>query len=232
LFATACLSACFLVGWLVWPHLRGGAVLSATVLSPFAVLGTVFVPAYWQPDHRFTVLRGVGIEDALFCFACGGICWIAAAAGSGVSWHGGLELPRFLLRFGVWFAVAFLVVLAAQGVGCGIMTAVILGCTTSGLATLLCVPQTRRLILPGAVGFTLVYAGVGWSVLALDPTAVRFWNHDAMCGSRLLCLPVEELVWSLSFGATWPVVFGYCLGDKLTWRPRRAGPGFRPPNSF
>jgi hypothetical protein len=185
----------------------------------------VFVPAYWQPDHRGTVLRGVGVEDALFCFASGGICWIAAAAGSGASWRGGLDVIQFVRRFGGWLTVASLGVLAACAAGCGIMSAVILGGTAGGLAVLARAPEARRLILPGAAGFTLVYAGVGCSVLALDPSAARFWTHDALCGYRLLHLPVEELAWALSFGGTWPVVLGYCLGDRLTWGPR-------PPDRF
>ncbi len=225
LFATVCLIACFAAGWLAWPRLRGGALLSAVALSPFAVLGTAFVPTYWQPDHRGTLLRGVGVEDALFCFACGGICWIAAAAGSGAAWRGGLDVTRFLWRFGGWLAVASLAVLAACAAGCGIMTAVILGGTAGGLVALRGAPEARRLILPGAVGFTLIYAGVGWSVLALDPSTARFWTPDAVCGHRVLHLPVEELAWAVSFGATWPVVLGYCLGDHLTWGPR-------PPETF
>ena len=77
LFATLCLTACFGVAWLACPGVRRTAILSAVVLSPFAVLGAVFVPDYWQPDHYVTFIRGVGIEDVLFCFACGGIAWIA-----------------------------------------------------------------------------------------------------------------------------------------------------------
>ena len=59
LFAALCLTACLVGGCVLWPHRRGGALLAGFVLSPFALLGAAFVPAYWQPDHVFTIVRGV-----------------------------------------------------------------------------------------------------------------------------------------------------------------------------
>lgn len=217
-FAAICLTACYFVGWLICPDLRRSSLLSAVVLAPFAVLGAVFVPAYWRPDHLFTFIRGVGIEDVLFCFACGGVCWIAAAAGSGARCAGKLEPGRFLTRFACWAGVALVAVLVVSWCGCGILVAVILGFTAGGLLALARAPHAARLALPGAVGFTVVYACVGWLVIAVFPQSAGFWVGDAIDGQRVLGLPVEELVWAVSFGATWPVVFGYCLGDALAWR--------------
>jgi hypothetical protein len=214
LFATLCLTACFLVGWLLRPDLRRTAV----VLAPFAVLGTVFVPEYWRPDHQFTFLRGVGIEDVLFCFACGGVCWIAAAAGSGTHYRGRLQRARFVSRLCGWAVVALFGVAVAWSAGCGVLRAVVIGFTASGLMALVQAPHTSRLVVPGAAGFTAVYACVGWFVIAVCPRAAGFWVGEAITGRRVLGLPVEELVWACSFGATWPVVFGYCLGDGLVWR--------------
>jgi hypothetical protein len=219
LFAAICLTASFLAGWLLCPSLRRSSLVSAVALAPFAVLGVVFVPAYWRPDHWVTFVRGVGVEDVLFCFACGGVCWIVAAAGSGARWECPLEPGRFLARFGCWTAIALVGVFAAWWVGCGILAAVIAGFSVGGLAALCRAPHAIRLVVPGAVGFTAVYACVGWLVLAVCPQSAGFWVGDAISGHRVLGLPVEELVWACSFGATWPVVFAYCLGDG----PIRAG---------
>lgn len=218
LFATICLSSCFLVGWLLWPSHRVGALLSAALLAPFGLLGAVFVPAYWRPDHQFTFVRGVGVEDFLFCFACGGVCWIAAAVGSGRRWEFGPSVGAFLTRFGCWTAGSLLAVLSAWLAGCGIFSAVVAGFTVSGLVILRRAPYTYRLIVPGAVGFAAVYALVGWLVLGVCPRSADFWASPAICGHRVLGLPVEELLWAGSFGATWPVVFGYCLGGKPAGR--------------
>jgi hypothetical protein len=220
LFAATCLTATFLVAWLLCPGLRRSSLLAAVALAPFAVLGVVFVPAYWQPDHRFTFVRGVGVEDVLFCFACGGVCWVVAAAGSGRRWEG--PARGFLARFGSWAAIALVGVFAAWWVGCGILAAVIAGFTVAGLAALCRAPHAARLVLPGAAGFVAVYAGVSWFVLAVCPESAGFWVGDAISGRRVLGLPVEELAWAASFGATWPVVFAYCLGDGPA---ARAEPG-------
>lgn len=214
LFATVCLIACFLVGWLLWPSHRVGSLLSATLFTPFGLLGAAFVPAYWRPDHQFTFIRGVGVEDFLFCFACGGLCWIAAAVGSGSRWEFGPGVGPFLLRFGCWAIGSLIAVLSAWLAGCGLMPAVVAGFTVSGLVILRQAPHAHRLILPGAVGFAAVYLFVGWLVVTACPRSASFWASQAICGHRVFGLPVEELVWACSFGATWPVVFGYCLGGK------------------
>jgi hypothetical protein len=211
LFAATCLTATFALGWLLCPRLRRSSLLAAVALAPFAVMGFVFVPAYWQPDHAFTFLRGVGVEDVLFCFACGGVCWVVAATGGGVRLGAPPKPGEFLARLLAWAAIALAGVVAAWWAGCGVLAAVVAGFALSGLVVLCRVPRATRLILPGAVGFTLVYAAVSWLVLAVYPAAAGFWVAEAISGRRVLGLPVEELAWSASFGATWPVVFAFCL---------------------
>jgi hypothetical protein len=216
LFAATCLTATFALGWLLCPRLRRSSMLAAVVLAPFAVMGFVFVPAYWQPDHAFTFIRGVGVEDVLFCFACGGVCWVVAAAGSGARLDAIPEPGAFLARLLAWTAIALAGVVAAWWAGCGILAAVIVGFALSGLVVLCRVPRASRLILPGALGFTLVYAAVSWLVLAVYPAAAGFWVTETISGRRVLGLPVEELAWALSFGATWPVVFAFCIRSNFT----------------
>jgi hypothetical protein len=219
LFAATCLTASFALGWLLCPRLRRSSMLAAIVLAPFAVMGFVFVPAYWQPDHWFTFVRGVGVEDVLFCFACGGVSWVVAATGCGVRVDVLPEPGALLARLLAWAAIAFAGVVAAWWAGCGILEAVIAGFVLSGLVVLGREPRGARLILPGAIGFTLVYAAVSWVVLAVYPEAGGFWVAEAISGRRVLGLPVEELVWAVSFGATWPVVFTYCVWDGVAWPP-------------
>jgi hypothetical protein len=223
LFATTCLTAAFALGWLLCPSRRRSSLLAAVSLAPFAVMGFVFVPAYWQPDHWFTFVRGVGVEDVLFCFACGGASWIVAAAGSGVRCESLPEPGAFLARLIAWAAIALVGVVVAWWADCGILAAVILGFVFSGLVVLCRAPRASRLVLPGAIGFTLVYAAVSWLVLAVYPDAAGFWVTEAISGRRVLGLPVEELAWSASFGATWPVVFAFGLGAHLTPEVAEAG---------
>jgi hypothetical protein len=215
LFAAVCLTATFALGWLLCPGLRRSSLLAAVALAPFAVMGYVFVPAYWQPDHAFTFVRGVGVEDVLFCFACGGVCWIVAASGRRVRCEFLPAPGAFVASLVAWAGIALVAGVVAWWAGCGVLAAVVLGFVFSGLVVLCRVPRASRLIVPGAVGFTLVYAAVSWLVLAVHPAAAGFWVSEAISGRRVLGLPVEELAWALSFGATWPVVFAYCMGEAV-----------------
>lgn len=214
LFASLCLTACLAAGCLLCPRQRGPALLAGVVLAPFALLGAVFVPAYWQPDHVVTFVRGVGPEDVLFCVACGGLGWLAAAGGSAPHWTGRPAVGPFAARFGSWAAGSLGAVTLAVALGCDILPAVVLGFAAVGAAIVGSNPHLLRLAVRGMLGFTAVYAAVGWLVIAAHPTATRFWAGDAVCGRRALGLPVEELVWAACFGGTWPVAFAYCLGSE------------------
>src|SRR4029079_9501297 len=150
-------------------------LLSALVLSPFAVLGAVFVPAYWQPDHQFTFIRGVGIEDVLFCFACGGMSWLFGGAMTGTRNPIRIHATRFIFRLACWAGVALIAIFVALLAGCEILLAVILGFTISCIARLSQSHRASRLILAGALGFTAVYACVSWLVLAVLPQSAGFW---------------------------------------------------------
>jgi hypothetical protein len=121
----------------------------------------------------------------------------------------------FLARLVAWAGIALVGGVAAWWAGCGILAAVILGFLLGGLVVLCRVPRASRLILPGAVGFTAVYAGVSWLVLVVYPAAAGFWVTEVISGRRVLGLPVEELVWAASFGATWPVVFAFCSDARF-----------------
>jgi hypothetical protein len=149
----------------------------------------------------------------LFCFGCGGSCWIVAAAGSGARIPERYDGHRFLARFALWSLLAFAFVYVVWLCGGSILSAVILGFTASGLFALVQAPAAVRLIVPGMLGFTAIYTAVSWFVLGVFPGAAGFWLDSAVCGRRVFGLPVEEILWAASFGATWPVVFAYCLGE-------------------
>ncbi len=221
LLAVLGLLACLIGGLWIWPRLRASSLLSGLLLAPFCLLSVVFVPAYWQPDHHFTFLANVGCEDALFCFACGGISWLAAANGSGVLIQGEVQLFRSLTRFGIWSALALLAVLGLRFAGWEILGAVLLGFSSAGCFVMARVSHAWRLMLPGAFGFALTYVSVAWAMLALFPAAATFWTSSSLCGHRVLGLPVEEMIWAVCFGAIWPVVFAYCVKENLTWPTRQ-----------
>src|SRR5262249_30244187 len=151
LTASLTLMGCYLVCWVMLPRHRSGSLLSAVLLTPFALLGAAFVPEYWQPDHVVTVVRGVGPEDFLFCFGCGGLAWMLAAAGGGVRLRGCVPSRGCALRFGAWSGGALGLALLAWSAGCGIMAAVVLGFSGCGLWMVW--GPWLRLGVPGAVGF-------------------------------------------------------------------------------
>ena len=223
LFASLCLLGCLAAGWLLWPRQFGASILAGLALVPFSFLGAAFVPAYWQPDHVVTFVRGVGPEDVLFCFACGGLGWMTAAGWAGAHWTGLLPVRIASVRFGCWASISLLAAYLATRLGLSVLPSTVAGFALGGLLAACRAPRLLVLSVPGALAFTAAYVVVGWLVIDSYPVSRKFWTDESLCGHRVLGLPVEEVGWALAFGAIWPLVLGYCLGRELEFR--RAGTG-------
>jgi hypothetical protein len=221
LSASLGLLALYLAAWLLWPRGRGGSLASAVLMTPFALLGGLFIPAYWQPDHVGTFLPGVGAEDFVFCFACGGLSWMAAGGAVRV----GRPPPGpFLARAGLLLAAAAGGVALLRLVpGCGVMASFLVGFSACGGWL------TWRLGRVGAAaraaaGFTAAYVLVAALVMRARPESAGFWVEPALLGPRVLGLPVEELAWAYGYGGAWPVLVEYCLGGPAIVRGRHSHP--------
>lgn len=202
----------WLLLWLVRARSRQLSLLSGILTVPFAVLGYIFVPAYWLPDHHVQLFRGVGIEDFLFCFVSGGLVGTLIR----VPHENCCKLfpDKILWRYFFWSTISLSLVFGAVAVGYHSLYACI---GSFILCTLFCYwqrPQSIAPLLRTGVEFCLLYTTFSIVYLNFTPHAGRFWQESAISGTRCLGLPVEESLWAFSFGTTWPVIVTYLLHGK------------------
>ena len=77
-------------------------------------------------------------------------------------------------------------------------------------------PNLIRLMLTGAVSFTVLYFALFLLVLALYPEFVqRYYTLKNLLGPRILGVPIDELLFAATGGAVWSVAYEYVHGYRL-----------------
>lgn len=210
-------SCAFLVPWLLLyvlqPQHRRTMWRTSAFMALFGLTEPLFVPAYWNPPSLFELARRTGfdVESFIFSFAIGGIGsvlynWLT---GKGIGTVDGLERrnPRHrvhqialltpFLAFPMLYALPWNVIYAG-------ITAMLVG----AVAGWLCRPDLLRKTWVGGLLFlgfyTVFLLGLKWSA----PGYIEeVWNLRALSGIVLYGLPLEELLFGLSFGLYWAAVY-------------------------
>jgi hypothetical protein len=186
---------------------------TSLVTALFGLTEPIFVPRYWNPPSLFELAQRTGfdIESFIFAFAVGGIGMLLyttltrrelaplAAEHRSEQRHrfhrlaliGPLVLlvPGFLLPWNPIYPSLLALALGA-------------------LAAVVCRPDLTRNTLVGAVLFLGLYAlfmvGLRWLAPGYIATV---WNLPALSGVLIYGIPLEELVFGLTFGMYWSGVY-------------------------
>jgi hypothetical protein len=210
-------AAGFLVPWLllfgVFPRYRGSMLWASLFTTPFGLTEPLFVPEYWSPPSLFDLARRTGfdVESLIFCFAIGGVSAVlydvltgqqavpaplAERESSRHRLHRLALLAPFLtfppLYFLPWNPIYPSI--AAMAVGAA--------------ATIACRPDLKSRSWVGGLLFLIYYIvflqGLRWT----SPGFIeRVWNLEALSGTLLLGMPLEELLFAGFFGMYWSSVY-------------------------
>jgi len=216
-------SSAFLVPWgiVYWmfPVHRKAMWWSSLFTMPFGLTEPLFVPEYWSPPSLFelALTTGFDIESLIFCFAIGGLAAvlynlitgkIPKRVSSDEKYHSmhrhhykALLTPFIsfpLLYFFPWNPIYPAII------------AMVLG----AIANVLCRPDLKSKTWIGGVLFLVYYSifllGLEWSA----PNYIdRVWNLGDLSGVSVGFMPIEELLFAISFGMYWSGVY-----EHITWR--------------
>lgn len=216
-------SSAFLVPWIVlylaFPAHRKAMLWSSLFTMPLGLSEPLFVPAYWNPPSLFGLAQSTGfdIESLIFCFGIGGV---GAVLTNIVSRRRLEPVPapercehrhRYHL---LALASPFLAFPALYWLPWNPIYAAIGAMLVGALATMACRPDLTRTTQAGAAVFFFLYTGFLAGLELTAPGYIdRVWNLEALSGWQLLGLPVEELLFAVSFGAYWSGLY-----EHFTWR--------------
>jgi len=226
-FAWLVWSLILLLVWaVVWYRIGSGeiredmlVVSACTLLLGFTE--PLFVPAYWDPPSLFDLAwkTGFDLESFIFSFAIGGLGYALYMAVFPVGHEPAMTRDerlearhKYHLPLLLSAPLIFFLLLAATPVNpiYAAITAMVLG----GIATWYCRPDLVRKMLVSAVLFGGLYTIYFFTLVALFPGFVQqVWNLPAISGIMVAGIPVEELLFALSFGFYWSTVY-----EHFTWK--------------
>jgi hypothetical protein len=223
-------SSAFLVPWailfLAFPAHRKAMLWASLFTTPLGLSEPFFVPEYWNPPSLFGLAQvtGFDVESLVFSFGIGGVGAVltnalyqrrlepVAAAERHCRRHRfhPLALASPFLAFPVLYLLPWNPIYPAIG-------AMLVG----AVATMACRPDLKRSTQAGAVLFLLFYLAFLAGLEATAPGYIeRVWNLEALSGWTIFGLPVEELLFAVSFGAYWAGLY-----EHFTWHRARAASG-------
>ena len=216
-------SISFLVPWLALylrhPRHRRAMLWASLLTLPFGLTEPLFVPEYWTPPSLFDLAERTGfdIESLVFSFGIGGV---AAVLYDLLTGRVTVPLPEAQRRAPVHrhhvaalvspFALfALLYFLPWNPIYPGIVAML-----SGAVLAILCRRDLLRRTWVGGVLFVAYYTVFLQGLRLAAPGYIeRVWNLDALSGIVVLGMPVEELLFALTFGAYWAGIY-----EHATWR--------------
>lgn len=225
-------SSAFLVPWIVlyasYPRHRKAMRRTSAFMALFGLTEPLFVPEYWDPPSLFALARRTGfdIESFIFAFALGGVGAVLynGLAGREMGPVDALERrhPRHR-RHRIALLTPFVAFPVFLVLPWNVIYAGIAAMLAGAIAVWLCRPDLLRKTWVGGLLFlgfyTIFLLGLKWSASGYIE---QVWNLPALSGVVLFGLPLEELLFALSFGLYWAAVYEHFAWLRVTDGPREA----------
>ncbi len=184
----------------------------------------LFVPEYWSPPSILDLANRTGfdIESFLFAFGVGGL---AVVIYEGIfranikHEHMGAEEkhhPRHRYHLLALLSAPIIFILLMIFTDLNPIYSTFIALIGGGLFTWYCRPDLKKKMFVSACIFLGIYFFYFLTLIAMYPGYVeRVWNLKAISGILILGIPLEELLFALSFGFIWSSIYEHIAWRKL-----------------
>jgi len=215
-------ASAFLVPWLgvyiAYPQHRRVMLLTSLFTMPFGLTEPLFVPEYWNPPSLFNLAARTGfdIESLIFCFGIGGLGAVlynlvtkqVPHKVSADERHLHLHRHHYKALFSPFFAFPLFYFFPWNPIYPSIIAMAV-----GAFANILCRPDLKRKTWVGGLLFLGFYAIFLFALEWSAPDYIQqVWNLDALSGVMIWFMPLEELLFAITFGMYWAGVY-----EHVTW---------------
>ncbi len=180
----------------------------------------LFVPEYWSPPSLFDLAlkTGFDIESLVFSFGIGGLAIVLYDRIFHTKSQKISQIERHspLHRFHLWTIASAPIIFIILLIGTSLnpLHSAIIAMIVGGFAAWYCRPDLKKKMLVSALIFFGLYFVYFLTLITIYPGYVeQVWNLEAISGILIIGIPLEELVFALSFGFIWSSIY-----EHLTWR--------------
>lgn len=213
----------FLIPWLIllllYPGHRKLIIWASALTAPFGLTEPLFVPRYWDPPSLFDLAQRTGfdIESLIFSFAIGGV---GAALYDIVTRRTPVRITSTALTqhhhryHRLALLTPIIVFPALYLLPWNPIYPAIIAMFLGAFATAACRPDLTANTLIGGALFAAYYVifmlGLEWSAPGYIS---RVWNLGELTGVLIYGIPLEEILFGLTFGMYWSAIY-----EHLTWQ--------------
>lgn len=216
-------SAAFMLPWvgvyISFPQHRNAMLWASLFTMPFGLTEPLFVPEYWSPPSLFdlAINTGFDIESLIFCFGIGGL---AAVFYNIITQRVPQKIPKeekykplhrhhYKALLAPFISFPMLYFFPWNPIYPSIL-AMLIGV----VANIFCRPDLKNKTWIGGLLFLVYYSVflMGLELSAADYIQ-RVWNLQALTGYSVFFMPLEELLFAISFGMYWSGVY-----EHFTWK--------------
>jgi len=174
----------------------------------------LFVPEYWNPPTLFDLAQRTGfdLESFIFSFAIGGIVSViyesVFPSAHEEMTHSEKSLRRHRFHTFVVISPPLLFILLALSNALNPIYAAILALFYGFFAAWYCRPDLKGKMAVSGLIFLSIYFVYFQILIFLYPGYVEaVWNFSDISGRMIFGIPLEELLFALSFGFFWSSVY-------------------------
>jgi len=200
------------------PAKRHAMWRTSLVTALFGVTEPLFVPRYWNPPSLFELAQRTGfdIESFIFAFAVGGIgmvLYTALTRRELVPLCAEERHERRHRLHRVALIAPFVLLIPGFLLPWNPIYPSVLALAVGALAAVICRPDLARNTFVGGALFLGLYAVFMLGLRWLAPGYIgTVWNLPALSGVLIYGVPLEELLFGVTFGMYWSGVY-----EHLTW---------------
>lgn len=196
-------SLIFLTIWIILfllnKKIRKEVLIASLIGTPTVLVEPFFVPGYWMPDS--IISPKLSIEDFIIGFSATGVAVVLYRIFANRQSPKKLKISvlrlSLLIIFGLFvtFSIYYLIHI-------NFIYATIIG---GGAVTLLCLVKksvTIKEVVLASLSFGIFYVVLFYLISNfLLPDLIKMWNLKSLSGVVVAKVPLEEMLWGLSFGA-------------------------------
>lgn len=181
-----------------------------------------FVPEYWNPPSLFDLAHRTGfdIESFIFSFGIGGIAVavyerIFRASHEQIEFHERYSSRHRYHLFSI-FSTPIIFFFFLFTASLNPIYSAIIAMVVGGFFSLYCRPDLKNKMFSSAFIFLGIYFVYFLTLIALYPGYVeRVWDLSVISGILIFSIPLEELLFAISFGFLWSSVYEHMKWYKI-----------------
>ncbi|MBI2110079.1 hypothetical protein HYT58_02830 [Candidatus Woesearchaeota archaeon] len=198
---------------------RREIMLMSLYTAPFGLTEFIFVPAYWNPHTLFNFASrfGFDIESIFYCFAIGGIGSVIYESFFKVK-HYKFSINKRDSKFHLLTLLSAPVIFLFLYFNTTInqIYSASIAMFFGAIAALWCRPDLSKKVFIGGTLFSLFYFIIFYIITLIFPDFVAHsWNFQSLSNVLIAGIPVEELMFSFTFGMLWSSYYERIKGYKL-----------------